>query len=261
MRHRCLAAVCVMAAAIALQPRLGCARVIRQEMGTWPADWPKELEPFRKQAHTLQVGAGIQQTVYEIRFENREEFERLWPVLLKLKTKGAPLTLYSAGANPPAEWGGLIINLAPTVRIYAPSRARIRPATGKSATTQAADRPTTVEPEPLRAAPPWPKNIVLPGGGLPEYVRPREAGGKLAWSAMTPEESSAAAKVPLTGPPPGATPGQITPGVIYRARIDLDLVVDGKVIDPARISLPPKSQIIDKRESKEPKKEPQESKK
>ena len=60
--------------------------------GTWPKSWPRELEPLRKQAWTW-VGGLVLQTSYHIPFASREEFESAWPHILKLKSKGAPLTL------------------------------------------------------------------------------------------------------------------------------------------------------------------------
>jgi hypothetical protein len=60
--------------------------------GKWPKSWPKELEPLRKQAWTW-VHGQIEIPSYEIPFDNREEFESAWPHILKLKRKGAPITL------------------------------------------------------------------------------------------------------------------------------------------------------------------------
>ncbi len=60
--------------------------------GTWPENWPKELEPLRKQSRTLE--GPLQPLLhYAIPFTNPEEFEAAWPHLLKVKTKGAPLVL------------------------------------------------------------------------------------------------------------------------------------------------------------------------
>src|SRR5687767_13461359 len=58
--------------------------------GTWPASWPKELEPLRKQAWTWQHEFHV---YYDIPFASREEFEAAWPHILKLKDKGASITL------------------------------------------------------------------------------------------------------------------------------------------------------------------------
>jgi hypothetical protein len=60
--------------------------------GAWPESWPKELEPLRKQAGTIEGGeAGL--VIHHIPFTKREEFEAAWPHLLKMKTKGAPIFL------------------------------------------------------------------------------------------------------------------------------------------------------------------------
>ena len=60
--------------------------------GQWPKDWPKELEPLRKQSRTL-VGPEVQYQHYAIPFTKRDEFESAWPQLLKVKTTGAPIVL------------------------------------------------------------------------------------------------------------------------------------------------------------------------
>jgi len=62
------------------------------DRGEWPASWPKELEPLRKQARTLE-GPMVLYRHYLIPFDKREEFEAAWPHLLKVKTKGAPIIL------------------------------------------------------------------------------------------------------------------------------------------------------------------------
>jgi hypothetical protein len=62
------------------------------DSGTWPKSWPKELEPLRKQALTLE-GPIAPHLHYAIRFSKREEFETAWPHVLKVKTKGAPIVL------------------------------------------------------------------------------------------------------------------------------------------------------------------------
>lgn len=60
--------------------------------GAWPKSWPTELEPFREKAWTWEEGL-IASPCYDIAFENREEFEAVWPHILSLKSKGAPVTL------------------------------------------------------------------------------------------------------------------------------------------------------------------------
>src|SRR5207247_5732896 len=60
--------------------------------GTWPKNWPKELEPLRKQASTFEGPLAAHQH-YAIPFTKREQFESAWPHILKLKSKGAPVRL------------------------------------------------------------------------------------------------------------------------------------------------------------------------
>src|SRR5712672_3132907 len=86
-------------------PFVASAMFSTEERGQWPATWPKELEPFRSHARTIEEASGTQENIYEIRFESREEFERVWPVILKLKTPGAPVTLYTTNNLPPKAWG------------------------------------------------------------------------------------------------------------------------------------------------------------
>jgi len=64
--------------------------------GEWPASWPKELEPLRKQARTL-VGPVKLYRHYAIPFTTREEFEAAWPHLLTVRAKGAQLILNRGG--------------------------------------------------------------------------------------------------------------------------------------------------------------------
>ncbi|HWE36389.1 MAG TPA: hypothetical protein VG406_07425 [Isosphaeraceae bacterium] len=62
------------------------------DRGTWPRSWPKELEPLRKQARTLE-GNTVLLLHYAIPFTNRDAFEAAWPHLLKVKSQGAPILL------------------------------------------------------------------------------------------------------------------------------------------------------------------------
>src|SRR5262245_45322228 len=106
---------------VVLLARGARALVMTEEHGRWPANWPKSLEPLPANARTVTVATGIQQTIYEIRFADRQTFERAWPDLVKLKSPHAPLTLYRTQTPPPRDWGDLLSNASPTVRIYAPS--------------------------------------------------------------------------------------------------------------------------------------------
>jgi len=82
-----LAAMALLAACSAVYAEYSVA-----DRGEWPASWPKELEPLRKEARTL-VGPMAENRHYLIPFTKREEFEAAWPHLLKAKSKGAPIFL------------------------------------------------------------------------------------------------------------------------------------------------------------------------
>jgi hypothetical protein len=62
--------------------------------GDWPQTWPKELEPLRQQARSL-VGPEAEFRHWAIRFEKRKDFEAVWPHLMTVKSKGAPIILVS----------------------------------------------------------------------------------------------------------------------------------------------------------------------
>ena len=182
--------------------------VIVTETGTWPVSWPIELSPYRTQAKTFEIGARNQENVYEIRFERREEFEKLWPIILKLKDKKAPLRLRSI--EKPIKKGRLFNSDKPVVRVFSyvyPAWPSYRPGGRK-----------------LRPGPPWPDSIKSPTGELPEYVTISEDGN--TW-------------IPVEKKRPRV--------VMHRARTEIELVVDGTIIDLNRILLPPDTPIIDRR--------------
>jgi hypothetical protein len=205
--------------------------MIEHTTGNWPDSWPKELESYRGQARTLEFASGIQENVYEIRFENREAFEKLWPIILKLKDKQAPLRLRRI--EKPFKKGLLFKSDKPAVRVYShvypawpiyfPGGRELRP-----------------------AAPPWPDSIMLPTGVLPEYVSisedgstwipaERETPGDFKWGRVERDFMwSLVKEEKLRGP-------------MYRARTEIELVVDGTIIDLNRILLPPDTPIIDRR--------------
>jgi len=188
---------------------LSLALVWSRSEGTWPSDWPAQLEPYRRQATTLEIATGEQENVYDIHFDEREQFENIWPTILKLKSKGAPLLLCSI--EQPFKKGTLFNNEKPTVRIYAPVypvSESFRPG-GKK----------------LQTGPPWPDSIMSPSGELPEYVTISQDG--MTWVPVKEE------KPPI--------------GFKYRARIEIELVVDGKIIDLNRIRFPSETPIIDRR--------------
>ena len=91
--------------------------------GDWPEDWPRELEPFRERSLTARPGMPlVEANIHQIPFKNREEFEKVWPSILRLKSTGAPITLVGIDSNKKRygldEWS----NARPCVRVIAPPR-------------------------------------------------------------------------------------------------------------------------------------------
>ena len=184
------------------------ALILHEEKGTWPESWPKELEPLRGRAKTVQVAHGIQETVYEIPFVSREEFEKAWPHILTLKSKGAPIILEQS----PSTYSRSGSTMSTGVRILWPSGGTVTVTNGTR----------------LEAKAPWPESARTVGGELAEYVVIEN--GK--W-------------VPFAGGEPR--------GFLNRARVDIMLVIDGKVIDPNRIEFPKGTPLVDQRPKDEQK--------
>jgi hypothetical protein len=80
----------------------------------------------------------------------------------------------------------------------------------------------------VRVGPPWPDYIQSKSGALPEFVIYKDD----KWA-------------PYTWPDQGPAPGEAFS--ITRARIEIELIVDGDIVDLNRIPLPPDTPIIDKR--------------
>ena len=68
------------------------AEYVLFDRGEWPKSWPKELEPLRKHARTLDGPLPLDMH-YAIRFTDRDEFESAWPHILEMKSKGTSLRL------------------------------------------------------------------------------------------------------------------------------------------------------------------------
>ncbi len=140
--------------ATVLVSEMGLARITTVPEGVWPDSWPKELDPCRKLARTVWVAHGIQETVYEIGFSNRAEFEDAWPHILRLKSKGAPLILERS----PSTYDVSGTTAETGVRVLWPADGFVELPDGTR----------------LKAGPPWPEGITSPSGELPEYVVVKE---------------------------------------------------------------------------------------
>ncbi len=184
------------------------------EGGHWPSEWPVQLEPYRERAKTFEIGTGgVRENVYEIRFEKIEDFERIWPTILNLRGAGASLRVCNV-EEPGQERKEVLPNNAPVVRIYAPVYGSSAQKPGGRA---------------LPVGPPWPQSALLPDGTLPEYVAISEDG--MYW-------------IPAVG--------EVSNGFRHRARVEIELVADGQILNFNRILVPREIPIVDNRTSTEP---------
>jgi hypothetical protein len=93
-------------------------------MMSWPPQWPKELRPegwSREQQRIFERSHphgvyfqhdDVRETLFELKFDSQADFERLWPAIVSLKSKGAPLILKkgeSSYRGRPAVVGGVQI--------------------------------------------------------------------------------------------------------------------------------------------------------
>ena len=186
--------------AVAMACGVCSALVIAIYGGNWPDSWPRELEPFRARAWTFGFeGFGLEETVHQIPFDSREEFEGAWPHILKLKSKGGPLILEKS----PFATAGQRIEAGVCIK-WPPGTVRQLPDGTR-----------------LEAKAPWPDSAISPAGELPEYVMP-EHGTWVPCTTKLPKER-------------------------FRARVDIILVVDGRVVDLNRLELPGETPIVDRR--------------
>jgi hypothetical protein len=72
--------------------------VVIRNGGNWPENWPAEMEKWRSRAKTHE---GLPEVTYSIEFIERDDFEELWPVLLKLKSPHGVIRLYSVDKHEP----------------------------------------------------------------------------------------------------------------------------------------------------------------
>jgi hypothetical protein len=205
------------------------AVVIPLQGGHWPADWPAALEPLRAASRTIQVATGSQETIYEIPINDRETFDRVWVAVRTLATPGGQLTLYHTEPARLAGWGNILSNAGTTIRIYAPSGGCFSKG-GLGLATEADIKQAVEQGAALRAEPPWPKSIIGPGGELPQFVTfDTDSAGHAIW--ISAEEPIDASRLR---------------GFLCRARIDLDLIVDGTTVDLNQIQLPKNVRVIDR---------------
>ncbi|WP_010587475.1 hypothetical protein [Schlesneria paludicola] len=194
------------------------AWIIPSDRGEWPVSWPKELEELRPIAKSLDCATGLQECIYTIPFDSKEDFEKYWPSLMMVRTPGSTLTLSKVDEIEPG-WGKLLTNAKPCVRIRGPVASVLARYEKSFGSDLSSNDP---EAESIR-------ELVGPHGELPEYVT------QILVNRATPVWRDS-----------GKAPENVV-GFKHRLRVDIELVVDGDVIDLNRIPLPQDSRIIDRR--------------
>ena len=210
MRRTFILALCTLLIATAASISFGLWEI--SPKGTWPDSWPKELKELRNQSRTLRHHTG---EVHEIPFHDRNEFEAAWPHILSIKSNQAPLKLLTS----------------PDALFLEPIKAGVRilsPSTGTLYVPEGKHYPPGAESaipggQYLRVGPPWPDYIKSESGALPQYVVEKD--GK--WVPYIEKMGRKYFK--------------------KRGRIDIQLIVDGEIVDLNRIPLPPDTPIIDER--------------
>jgi hypothetical protein len=180
-----------------------------RERGLWPADWPESLESCRDQAKTFEIGTDVHENVYEIGFRTSEEFDLVWPAILRLRSDGAPLRVRNV-VIPSDKSEDLFANDKPVVRIYTPVY-------GSSAQKPGGRM--------LPVGPPWPASVNMPNGSLPEYVVISQDG--MTWLPAI---------------------GEVPSGFKHRARIEIELVADGEILNFDKVMVPVGTPILDHRQ-------------
>lgn len=186
------------------------AFVTFDDIGRWPEDWPEELEPFRERSQTAHFSVVHTVLIYQIPFYDHEEFEKVWPSILSLKSKGAPIRLVDIDANSGRfgkkdedDWS----NARPCVRVIAPP--------GASSRWHNVDF--------LKYGPPRAPELWSEKGELPEYVHKEIVDGRERWVAGKGDS------------------------LFEFCWTELEIVVDGEVIDADRLKIPEDVPIIDRR--------------
>jgi hypothetical protein len=201
------------------------------DTGDWPKSWPAQLEPLRSQSRTLRHDG---YTMYHVPFTDRAQFEAVWPHFLSILDDDSQLTL-SRGHD---RWTAVDFDAG--VVIFTPNTGQLIVPGDKKTTIYGPEVASAIREGKLKipagtylkVGPPWPDAIRDKLGKLPEYV----VADGLEWRATTLQElrdsrnlRDNVTKISLT----------------RRARTEIRLIVDGKVVDLNRIQLP--NSVVDKR--------------
>jgi hypothetical protein len=205
-----------LAAALTFNVASVLALTVYGPVSAWPKSWPGEFNDYLDDAlHVNPPSLLMREIRYDIHFDEREAFERLWPAVLKVVTDGAPLTLRAFKPNdgPSAldrfySKPYLSISVPPTIAIPQ-------------------SMPPSLLPRKLEI-------VRLPSGEPTEYVRWQDEG----WRPFEPKRPKNTEELKQ----------QLDRGPGIRARTEVTLYVDGNVIDLNRIPLPDHVPIVNERE-------------
>ncbi len=187
--------------------------MIETDGGHWPQNWPQQLEPLRSSATTGDFSAGAQATIYTIEFRSRAQFEGVWPSLLALKSKGAPLTLRSSTVE--SSKTDCDDRRLPMAVLSCPTQGSYLKMPDGSYSHRGE----------------WTEDIEsqLVDGVLPRYVGNGPVGWGIIFEPLDPNFVQFY-------------------GFYQQARVDITLYVDGEIIDMNRIRLPKDTPILDHRQ-------------
>ena len=183
--------------------------------GDWPENWPEQLEPLRGSATTGDFSAGSQATYYYIEFSDREQFERVWPCLLQVKSKGAPLTLMTVDTPKTDPNDRRFLHAKPTVLLACPAQGNYSKMPDGSYSHRG-DWTEDIESQ-------------LTDGVLPQFVGKDSTTGD--WTIITNPRD----------------PNSMRFGFLQQSRVEIILYIDGEIIDMNRIRLPENTPIEDRR--------------
>ena len=175
-------------------------------------DWPKTWPAQLESLRPISRTLGHSSyTMYHIPFTDRAKFEAAWPHLLLIADQGSPLTL-SRGHNI-----STAVDFDAGVVIFAPN-------TGHLAHSSIPGRKL------LTVGPPWPDDIKDQSGNPSEYV----IHDGLKWRPITVQTMQDDLLSRIRS---------------QRARTEIQLIVDGKIVDLNRITLP--ASVVDRRFGRE----------
>lgn len=231
----------------------------------WPESWPDVFNFYTEQSQTARIATGYQANWYQISFDTREDFERLWPAVASLLDNGSQVTIRAVGDPYTHNLGSDWDCRRPVLRIFAPpynsiagfppqidqNGRRISSARLKLNIKVLNRQSLTVEEQALVDAEPidgYGMDMRLDVEAMKEnngmWLRPgapwpgdvRDEAGALPEKVHSQEVDGRLRWV--------AGPGE---GFSTRCRIDLELVADAYIIDVNALEFPQNVKVIDDR--------------